>query len=154
MGVALAPVAALPHALRDRIAGRDLIVFDGTCVLCSGFFRFVLRHDRDRRFSFASAQSPFGTALYHALGMPTDDYDTNLVLVDGGVYGHLDAFAVAMASLSWPWRVLYLLRFLPRAVKMPIYRLIARNRYRVFGRSDTCMMPDADVRARFVQGGF
>lgn len=144
----------IPAAVSDRTAGRDLIVFDGECVLCSGFFRFMLRHDRAGRFSFATAQSPLGQSLYQALGLPTDDFETNLVIVDGQVHGHLDAFAVAMRALAWPWRMLAMLRRLPRFIKMPLYRLIARNRYRIFGRHDQCMVPDAALRARFAPQGF
>lgn len=144
----------IPAAVSDRTAGRDLIVFDGECVLCSGFFRFMLRHDRAGRFTFATAQSPLGQSLYQALGLPTDDFETNLVIVDSQVHGHLDAFAVAMGALAGPWRMLAMLRRLPRFIKMPLYRLIARNRYRIFGRHDQCMVPDAALRARFAPLGF
>jgi predicted DCC family thiol-disulfide oxidoreductase YuxK len=146
------PVSDLPDGQRQRLAGQDIIVFDGECVLCSGFFRFM--RDRNRRFRFATAQSPLGQELYRALGLPTDDFETNLVIVDGTIHGHLDAFAVAMAQVGWPWKALYLLKYLPRIIKMPIYRAIARNRFRIFGRLDHCMIPDAATRARFVDGGW
>ncbi|GGX53083.1 thiol-disulfide oxidoreductase [Tateyamaria omphalii] len=133
---------------------RDVIVFDGECALCSGFFKFMLHHDRNRRFDFVLAQSPLGARLYTALNLPTDDFETNLVIVDGLVYQRLDAFAVAMSCLDWPWKALSTCRFLPRAVKDPLYHLIARNRYAIFGRYDTCMMPDAGVRSRFVAEGW
>ena len=140
-------------AIADNVAD-NLIVFDGECVLCSAFFRFMLRHDRAHVFQFATAQSPLGQRLYAALNLPMDDFETNLVIVDGAVFGHFDAFAAAMSMLSWPWRMLVALRWLPLGVKMPVYRVIARNRYRVFGRYDTCMVPDAAMRARFATGGF
>lgn len=133
---------------------QDLIVFDGSCVLCSGFFRFMLRHDRAGRFAFATAQSPLGQQLYRDLGLPTDDFETNLVIVDGQTYQRLDAFAAAMAALPWPWRALTVCRHLPQAVKDALYHPIARNRYRLFGRQDSCVLPSADIRARFAEGGF
>lgn len=132
----------------------DLIVFDGECVLCSGFFRLMLREDRAGRFRFATAQSPLGQRLYQQLGLPTEDFETNLVIVNGQAYQKLDAFAAAMAGLPGAWRGLSLCRYLPRWIKDPLYRLIARNRYRIFGRYPTCMMPDPAVRARFAQDGF
>nr|WP_037254631.1 DCC1-like thiol-disulfide oxidoreductase family protein [Roseobacter sp. SK209-2-6] len=128
----------------------DLIVFDGECVLCSGFFRFMLRFDRAGRFSFATAQSALGQRLYREQGLPTGDFETNLVYVDGRCYQRLDAFATAMRALPWPWPILSLCRFLPRWVKDPAYHLIARNRYQIFGRYETCMLPSAEVRSRFL----
>ncbi|MGJ8627494.1 MAG: thiol-disulfide oxidoreductase DCC family protein [Sulfitobacter sp.] len=144
----------LPSDLASNQALQSLIVFDGECVLCSGFFRFMLRHDQPPTFKFATAQSSLGQSLYQALGLPKDNFDTNLIIVNGAIQGHLDAFAAAMVKLGWPWRVLGLLHWLPQWIKMPLYRLIARNRYRLFGRYDQCMIPDLETRARFVLGGF
>ena len=83
--------SALPDPLRSHTWSRDVIVFDGECVLCSGFFQFMLKHDTAQRFSFATAQSQLGQQLYRALGLPTDDFETNLVIVDGLIYQRLDA---------------------------------------------------------------
>lgn len=135
--------------MRQAIGATDLIVFDGECLLCSGFFRFMIRQDRDERFCFATAQSSLGQQLYAALNLPTDDFETNLVIVNGQIYQRLDAFAAAMGTLGWPWRALAALRLLPGWLKDPAYHLIARNRYRIIGRYDTCMIPDAALRARF-----
>jgi predicted DCC family thiol-disulfide oxidoreductase YuxK len=143
-------VEILPRNQIAVLGGRDLIVFDGECVLCSGFFRFVLRHDTAGRFSFATAQSPLGQALYTALDLNPTAFETNLVIVDGQIYEKLDAFAAAMSALGWPWRVLSIARWIPTAIKRPLYEAIARNRYRIFGRYDTCMVPTADLRARFI----
>ncbi len=144
-------VQDLPAPLADRLKRIDLIVFDGDCVLCTGFFRFILKHDRQARFRFATAQSPLGQALYTALNLPLNDYETNLVLTGGRIHTHLDAFAAAMAALGWPWRALALCRWLPGPVKRPLYSLIARNRFRLFGRRDTCYLPTPEVRARFME---
>ncbi|NOD45800.1 MULTISPECIES: thiol-disulfide oxidoreductase DCC family protein [unclassified Ruegeria] len=141
-------------AVSSKVYGQNLIVFDGQCVLCSGFFRFMLRHDRSRCFLFATAQSPLGQKLYQELDLRTQDFETNLVIVDGVVYQHLDAFAAAMRQLPGMWRLLSLCRFLPNALKNPAYRLIARNRYKLFGKSSTCLVPGPDIWARFVSDGY
>ncbi|WP_425083376.1 thiol-disulfide oxidoreductase DCC family protein [Ruegeria profundi] len=138
----------------DLFDGRNLIVFDGECVLCSGFFRFVLKRDKTRRFEFATARSPLGQRMYMALNLPVVDYETNLVIVDGKVFQRLDAFAAAVRALPGVWPFLSLVRFLPSAVKDPLYFSIARNRYALFGRYDTCMMPDAALLERFAEQGF
>ena len=147
-------IQSLPQDLRSHIDGSDIIVFDGECVLCSGFFHFMLARDRSERFQFVVAQSQLGSALYLALDLSTDDFETNLVIVGGQIYEELDAFAAAMTVLAWPWRALSVLRYLPAAIKGPLYRAIARNRYAIFGGSDTCLMPNGAVRARFLAGGF
>ncbi|MEO0772818.1 MAG: DCC1-like thiol-disulfide oxidoreductase family protein [Pseudomonadota bacterium] len=146
-------MSRLGPELRGRFADRDIIVFDGECVLCSGFFRFMLRHDREAQFSFAMAQAEVGQACYAALGMPLDDFQTNLVIKDGWIYTDLDAFAAAMSALGWPWKGLAVVRYLPGVVKRPIYRAVAANRYRLFGRYDQCIRPGPEVRARFVEEG-
>ena len=125
-------------------------MFDGECVLCSGFFRFITRVDRAERFHFAHAQSDLGAELYNALGLPPDDFETNLILVDGVIYTHLDSFAAAMRAVGWPWKALSIVRFLPRPLKTFIYNRIARNRYALFGRHETCMIPEPRVMARFI----
>lgn len=144
--------STLPAALQTTLNARDLIVFDGECVLCSGFFRFIIRHDKAQRFHFAHAQSDTGAAFYRARGMATDDFETNLVIVDGMIYERLDAFAAAMAALGWPYKALAAVRLIPPPLNGFLYNRIAKNRYAWFGRYDTCMMPDPTLRARFIDG--
>jgi len=143
-------VDTLPQRLSRLIDGRDLIVFDGECVLCSGFFRLMLRIDRTERFAFATAQSPLGHALYAALDLPLHEFETNLVIVDGVIYQRLDAFAAAMRAVGWPWCALGAVRAIPEPLRSFLYHRLARNRYAIFGRTETCMMPDADLRTRFL----
>ncbi|SFI86873.1 thiol-disulfide oxidoreductase DCC family protein [Jannaschia pohangensis] len=140
----------LSPSTRAALGDRDVIVFDGVCVLCSGFFRFVLRHDRAERFHFVTAQSDLGQAMYRDLDLPTDDFETNLVITDGRIHERLDAFAAAMRALGGIWSVAGLVRGLPAWAKDPVYHLIARNRYRIFGRTETCLLPAPGVRARFL----
>ncbi|MEM6587081.1 MAG: DCC1-like thiol-disulfide oxidoreductase family protein [Pseudomonadota bacterium] len=147
------PVSKLGRDLEGQLNACDVIVFDGECVLCSWFFRFVLRHDRDKRFCFAMAQAEIGQSLYGSLGMPLDDFQTNLVIRDGWIYTDLDAFAAAMSALGWPWKGLAVTRHLPGFIKRPVYRVIAANRYRVFGRYQMCIRPDAEVQERFLEDG-
>lgn len=142
----------LPVDVQAAIGQQDLIVFDGVCVLCCGFFRFVARHDQVQRFRFVTAQSDLGQRLYAALDLPRDDFETNLVIVNVRIHQRLDAFAAAMGGLGWPWRGLAALGLLPGVLKNPAYRVIARNRYRLFGRRDHCIVPDAQLRARFLDG--
>ena len=148
------PTATLPPALKTVLGSRDLIVFDGVCVLCSGFFHFILRHDTQQHFQFATAQSPLGQQLFSALNLPTQDFETNLVITNGQIHQRLDAFAAAMQRLGGIWHLPAIVRHLPNALKDPAYHAIARNRYRLFGRMDACLIPDPALHARFAPGGF
>ncbi|QND61257.1 thiol-disulfide oxidoreductase DCC family protein [Mesorhizobium huakuii] len=144
------PATPSPLAEPSFDARQPLIVFDGVCVLCSGFVRMVVRLDRQERFRFATAQSPFGEALFHKHGLRTDSYETNLVLVDGLAFTKLDSFVAVMSELGWPWRAAKALLLLPRPLRDWLYNRIARNRYALFGRKDSCEVPSAELRGRLI----
>ena len=131
-------------------ASQPLIVFDGVCVLCSGFVRMVVRLDRKNRFRFATAQSPFGEALFRKYGLRTDSYETNLVLIDGAAFMRLESLVAVMAELGWPWRAARVLLLLPRPLRNWLYDRIARNRYALFGKKDSCDIPSAELRGRLI----
>lgn len=136
----------LPPDLRDR----PLIVFDGVCVLCSGFARLVTRLDRRDRFHFATAQSPLGEALFRHFGLPTDVYETNLVLIDGVGYVRIESLVAVMRELGWPWKAAIILTLLPARLRNWLYERVARNRYALFGKRDTCEVPSPALRSRLV----
>ncbi|WP_254444850.1 thiol-disulfide oxidoreductase DCC family protein [Ruegeria atlantica] len=140
--------------IAELAGSQDIIVFDGNCVLCSGFFQFMVARDKSQRFKFAIAQSPLGQRFYRELGLPTNDFETNLVTVNGVVHQRLDAFSAAMKALPGIWPILSVCRFLPGWVKDPLYNAIARNRYKVFGRSRTCLIPDLALKSRFLPEGY
>jgi predicted DCC family thiol-disulfide oxidoreductase YuxK len=131
-------------------ASRPLIVFDGVCVLCSGFVRMVVRLDRKNRFRFATAQAPPGEALFQKYGLRTDGYETNLVIIDGAAFTRLDSFVVVTAELGWPWRAAKLLLLLPRPLRDWLYDRVAKNRYALFGRKDSCDIPSDDMKGRMI----
>jgi predicted DCC family thiol-disulfide oxidoreductase YuxK len=127
----------------------DRIVFDGACVFCSGFARFMARHDRAERFRFVTAQSATGQALYRRHGLDPVAMATNIVILDGQPHVKMAAFAAAMRSLGWPWRALALAAAIPQPLADRLYDAIARNRYR-FGRR-ACPVPSAALRGRLVE---
>ena len=148
------PILSLPNDIAPVLSPHPVVVFDGECVLCSGFFKFLIKYDKSKKFRFVIDQSPLGIQIYRALGLPTDNVETNLVCSNGQVLMKADAFSAAMGELGWPWRVFLAIHWAPKWLKNPLYDLIARNRYRIFGRYDVCMVPDADLRARFLPGGW
>lgn len=110
----------------------------------------VVRLDRQGRFRFATAQSPFGETLFRKHGLRTDSYETNLVLIDGVAFTRLDSFVAVMAELGWPWRAAKTLLLLPRPLRDWLYERVARNRNALFGRKDSCEVPSPELRERFL----
>ncbi|MCK7614698.1 thiol-disulfide oxidoreductase DCC family protein [Roseibium sediminicola] len=126
----------------------NLIVFDGICVFCSGFARFMVKHDRRAGFRFVDAHSQTGRALYRLFDLDPDLMETNIVIHDGRVHTKMASFTAAMASLGWPWKALTVLNLLPRSLANWIYDRIAQNRYR-FGRR-ACPLPSAELKERLI----
>ena len=124
-----------------------IILYDGVCVLCSGWMRFVLLRDRDNLFRFTPIQSDYGRALAHALSINPDDPDTNAVIWKGVAYRRSDA-ALRVVSLLPKLGWVRTLRFVPRPLRDGLYRLVARTRYRVFGRHNVCDLGGASYAGR------
>jgi len=129
---------------------RDIVVFDGVCHLCSGWVRFLLRYDRAARYRFATMQSESGQRLLREHGIDPTDPSSFLLLRDGRARTESDAVVAVLAGLGGAWKLAGVLRVLPRAVRDPAYRWIARNRYRIFGRRTTCLLPTPDQATRFL----
>jgi predicted DCC family thiol-disulfide oxidoreductase YuxK len=144
-GAPLPPELSSPDA---RLPPK-LMVFDGVCVLCSGAVRFVLQHERTPDFAFTPVQSPLGQRVLAALGQPLDGNDTVVVVDVGRYYLKSDAVAQLATTLRAPWRWYAATRVLPRALRDRAYDCLARNRYNIFGRYDTCRVPDAALQQRF-----
>lgn len=151
LGVALA--AAVDAALRppaDAGAGpAPVILFDGHCLLCAGSVQFVLRHERDDAIRFVALQSAEGRALAAAQGVDADDPDTFLFIANGRAHQKSSGALEVLARLRPPWPLARVLLLIPRPMRDAVYGLIARNRYRWFGRSDSCMAPTPQLRRRF-----
>ena len=132
------------------VSDRPIIVFDALCLLCSGNAQFVLRHDRAGRFRLASVQSEAGAALCRRFGIDPAHPDS-LILVDGDrALRDSDAILAIWRGLGWPWRLGALGCFVPRRLRDPLYRWVARNRYRLFGRRETCWLPEPRFRDRLL----
>jgi len=129
---------------------RAIIVFDGMCVMCSGFMRFVMARDREHHFRLLPAQSELGKALYAHYGLKAGDYDSVLLIEDGLVRTKWDASIAVYEGLGWPWRFASLGRILPKFLANPLYNFIAGNRFKWFGRHNVCMIPSADEQERFL----
>jgi predicted DCC family thiol-disulfide oxidoreductase YuxK len=132
------PVPSLPV---PSLPAPSVILFDGICVLCSAGYRFVTARDLDRRYRFVAIQSAEGRALAAANHIDPDDPSTFILIGDGKTYTRSDAALRILSSLPW-WSWTKALRIVPERWRDAVYDMIARNRYRWFGKRDTCLMPD------------
>lgn len=126
-------------------------MFDGICHLCSGWVRFLLRHDRARRYRFASMQGDAGKRLLREHGIDPDDPSSFLLLREGRAETDSGAVIGVVTGLGGAWRAVGILRFVPRWLRDPAYRWIARHRYRLLGRRATCFLPPAAEASRFLE---
>jgi predicted DCC family thiol-disulfide oxidoreductase YuxK len=127
-----------------------IFLFDGVCILCSRSVAFVLRHERAPVIRFVTIQSAEGRALASLHGIDPDNPESFLFIEDGNALPKSEGIAALAGHLRAPWNVIGgLIRILPRPVRNWFYDRIARNRYRVFGKREKCLIPAPEVRQRF-----
>lgn len=128
-----------------------VLVFDGVCVLCSHWVSFVLRHDRQRLYKFAAMQTAIGRELLVRHGLDPNDPKSFLLLEDGRGYMDTDALIRVLRSFGGRWHfAATLIQLVPRLLRDACYRAIARNRYRLFGRHEVCIIPSPRTADRFM----
>ena len=127
-----------------------VILFDGVCNLCNAAVNFIIDHDPEAVFRFAALQSEEGRRLIEGTALPRPLPDS-IVLVDAdGAWVESDAGLRIARRLRYPWRAAWAGRLVPRWLRDPVYRLIARNRYRLFGKTEACRIPTPELRSRFL----
>ena len=133
-----------------------IVLYDGVCGLCNHMVQFLLKHDREGRLRFASLQSDFAEKVLGRHGLNAKDLDTVHVVENYGqpderVLQRSDAILRAGRELGGFWGASSAIgKVVPRPLRDLVYRFVATNRYRVFGKFDSCMLPDADQRSRFL----
>ncbi|WP_315767659.1 MULTISPECIES: thiol-disulfide oxidoreductase DCC family protein [unclassified Bradyrhizobium] len=128
----------------------DVILYDGVCVFCSRWVQFAIARDTARRFRFTPIQSPYGTRLAQAFGIDPQDPDTNAVVHGGKAHLKSDAALTVLSNLpGWGWT--RALRAIPKPLRDAVYGVVARNRYHIFGKYESCFVPDAELRKRVLE---
>ena len=127
-----------------------VLLFDGVCNLCNAGVNFLLNHDPAGHFKFAALQSEAGQGLLAGCKLPTDEFKSFVLVEDGRCYQRSEAALRVARRLPGAWRLLYGFILLPTPLRDALYDLVARNRYRWFGRRDTCRLPTPELRARFL----
>ena len=127
------------------------ILFDGVCNFCNRSINIILKHDKDNYFQFAPSQSNAAIERFQALSIDQKSIDSVILIDNEKVYTKTDAVIQIAKQLSgWP-KLFRLLKFIPKPLRDFGYDLIANNRYRLFGKKDHCMIPNASIRHRFLQ---
>lgn len=127
-----------------------LLLFDGVCNLCNGLVQFIIRNDRRRMFRFAPLQSPVAQAMLRNRGLDPGNL-TSLVYCRKGIVLTRSSAALHVArDLGRAWQLAYALILVPRFLRDAMYDLVARKRYRWFGKKDQCTVPTAELRDRFL----
>ena len=127
-----------------------IVVFDAQCLLCNGWVQFLLRHDRQGIVRFASIQGATGKGLLAEAGLKVDGLQTLLVVDGARTWQHTSAILRVLHALGWPWRLAWGAWLVPAPLRDTLYRLVARNRYWLFGHTETCAMPPLDYAERFL----
>ena len=127
-----------------------VVLFDGVCNLCSGSVQFLLKRDPEGRFRFASLQSDAGRSLIAEHGLDVDALSSVLLIEDGQVWQESSAALRIARHLPGAWKLLRVFAAVPRPLRDAAYRWIARNRYRWFGKTETCWLPTPELKARFL----
>jgi predicted DCC family thiol-disulfide oxidoreductase YuxK len=127
-----------------------IIVFDAQCLLCSRWVQFLLRRPTGRQIRFASIQGETGKRLLAQAGLEVNALQTLLVVDNGNSWQHTAAILRVLHALGWPWRLAWIGWLVPAPLRDAAYRWVARNRYRIFGRSEVCLVPSAADAARFL----
>ncbi len=127
-----------------------ILFFDGVCNLCNGFVQFVIKRDPKAIFRFAPLQSEQGKEVLQRAHLSTEELSTVVLFWKDKIYTHSDVPLEVARLLGGGWPLFYGFRIIPKGIRNAIYDWIARNRYRWFGKKESCMIPTPDVKSRFL----
>ena len=127
------------------------MIFDGLCNLCVRSVKFIINHETDQSLRFTPLQSPAGARLLREFGFDPEDAKSFVLVADRKPYVKSDAAIRVARHLRGGWRLIGAIKIIPRPIRNWTYDVIARNRYRWFGRSEACMVPTPELLSRFVE---
>lgn len=129
---------------------KPIVLFDGHCNLCNNVVQFIIKHDPNAKILFSSLQGNHGQSLLRRHDLPTQDFDTFLLLKKGILYDRSTAFLEVCKELDGPINQIQVLRMIPKGFRDSLYSFVAKNRYSIFGKSETCLIPSPELKSRFL----
>ena len=130
---------------------KRILLFDGVCNLCNGAVQFIIRNDKKAHFTLGSLQSVEGMNVLEQYQVPLRNLETFIYIRDGKYLMRSDAVLQALIDLGGGWKAMSILKIVPRGVRDAVYKLIAKYRYKIFGKKEQCMIPTEDVKKRFLK---
>lgn len=131
------------------VNNKPVILFDGVCNLCTGSVQFILKRDKEKKFMFASLQSDYGQTLLKHFDLPTSTFNSFILYQDEKIYTRSTA-ALKMFQQLKGWKWVKILWIFPKLIRDAVYNLIAKNRYKWFGKKEECWLPTPELKARFL----
>ena len=128
----------------------NIIIFDGVCNLCNASVQFIIKRDTKGIFKFLPLQSDKTHKILQQFNIDFKNIDTVILIKDNNIFGRSDAALEIVDSFDYPWKAFYFLTIIPKFVRDWVYDIIARHRYRWFGKRETCMIPTDDIKTRFL----
>jgi predicted DCC family thiol-disulfide oxidoreductase YuxK len=135
----------LPHTIEPMV-----ILFDGVCNMCNWFVQFIIKRDKKNIFQFASLQSNYGTSFLKHFGLTDKGLDTVMVYDGKELITQSDATIRILTSLGSIWKAAIIFKIVPHFIRNRIYTLLAKRRYSLFGKRDSCMVPDEKIKGKFL----
>lgn len=129
---------------------QPVILFDGVCNLCNGAVQYVIKHDAEKQFLFASLQSQFGQQVLEEYHLSNTTFNSFILLRNGKIYQKSTAAILVAKQLQGAINWLYLCRVIPAFMRDGVYNIIAKNRYKWFGKQDACWLPTPELKSRFL----
>jgi predicted DCC family thiol-disulfide oxidoreductase YuxK len=129
---------------------KNILLFDGVCNLCNGLVLFIIKRDPAGKFKFASLQSETGQQWLMRIGLVKNEFESFIFIQDDKYYLKSTAALKMLRHLGGVWKLLYVFILVPRPIRDFLYDLIARSRYRIFGKKDVCMIPTPELSERFL----
>lgn len=128
-----------------------VVLFDGVCNLCNGFVHFIIKRDTKARIKFAALQSNISKIILQKKAIKDDEMNSVIVLINDEIYTKSTAAILLLVELGGFWKCVYLFYFIPKFIRDFFYNIIAKNRYKVFGKKNSCMIPSIELAVRFIQ---
>jgi predicted DCC family thiol-disulfide oxidoreductase YuxK len=128
----------------------SILLFDGVCNLCNNMVKFVIRYDKKKKFQFAALQSESGHALLVKYKLTEEKLESFVFISDGKSFRKSTATLKVMKELGGAWKILYVFILVPAPIRDYFYTLVAKTRYKIFGKRDVCMVPGKEIAERFI----
>jgi predicted DCC family thiol-disulfide oxidoreductase YuxK len=135
----------------NYLENRQILLFDGFCNLCNGVVQFVIKKDKKNKIKLAPLQSTSGQSLLKQFNLPMGYFTTFVYIKDNKVYLKSSAGLQVLKDLGGFWQLFYFLIVVPKPLRDFIYSIFAKTRYKIFGKRDTCMVPEPGIKNKFLE---